>query len=138
LYNNISPAKDHWLSAGSGVSGMPYQLIFGKNEIRVGLSLQNSQAEANSFVFDRLEAQKVEVEAGFGHALDWLPLPNKKACRIQYAKAVDGYDKANWPEMINWLVEHMTQLEAALREPLKTINHQLKQASFDPVEVSDD
>jgi hypothetical protein len=31
----------------------------------------------------------------------------------------------------------MTQLEAALREPLKTINQQLKQASFDTVEVSD-
>ncbi len=138
LYNNISPAKDHWLSAGSGVSGMPYQLIFGKNEIRVGLSLQNSQAEANSFVFDRLETQKADVEATFGHALDWLPLPNKKACRIQYAKAVDGYDKANWPEMVHWLVEHMTKLEASLREPLKTINQQLKQASFDPVEVSDD
>lgn len=137
LYNNISPAKDHWLSAGSGVSGMPFQMIFGKNEIRVGLSLQNSQAEANSFVFDRLEAQKAEVEAGFGHALDWLPLPNKKACRIQYAKAVDGYDKANWPEMINWLVEHMTRLEAALREPLNAINQQLKQASFDSVEKTD-
>lgn len=137
LYNNISPAKDHWLSAGSGVSGMPYQMIFGKSEIRVGLSLQNSQAEANSFVFDRLEAQKADVEASFGHTLDWLPLLNKKACRIQYAKAVDGYDKANWPEMINWLVEHMTQLEAALREPLKAINQQLKQASFDSVEKTD-
>jgi len=138
LYNNISPTKDHWLSAGSGVSGMPYQLIFGKNEIRVGLSLQNSQAEANSFVFDRLEEQKAEVEASFGHALDWLPLPNKKACRIQYTKAVDGYDKTNWPDMINWLVKHMTLLEAALREPLKSINQQLKQTSFDPVEVNDD
>ncbi|MCK0106952.1 DUF4268 domain-containing protein [Marinobacter sp. S0848L] len=138
LYNNISPAKDHWLSAGSGISGMPYQLIFGKHEIRVGLSLQNSQAEANTFVFERLEAQKAELEAGLGHALDWLPLPNKKACRIQYAKAVDGYDKANWPEMISWLVEHMTKLESVLSGPLKSINQQLKQASFDTAEVVHD
>ncbi|WP_143751186.1 MULTISPECIES: DUF4268 domain-containing protein [unclassified Marinobacter] len=30
LFNNINPAKDHWLNAGSGISGMGYQLIFGK------------------------------------------------------------------------------------------------------------
>tara|TARA_R100000005_G_scaffold96454_1_gene83491 strand:- start:21715 stop:22896 length:1182 start_codon:yes stop_codon:yes gene_type:complete len=138
LYNNISSAKDHWLSAGSGISGMPYQLIFGKHEIRVGLSLQNSQAEANTFVFERLEAQKTDLEAAFGHPLDWLPLPNKKSCRIQYAKPVDGYNKDNWPGMISWMVDHMTKLETTLREPLKVINQQLKQASFDAAEVVDD
>ncbi|MDR5904802.1 DUF4268 domain-containing protein [Franzmannia qiaohouensis] len=137
LYNNISPAKDHWLSAGSGISAMPYQLIFGKNEIRVGLSLQNSQAEANQFVFDRLNASREEIEEAFGDSLDWLPLPNKKACRIQYAKPVDGYDKANWPGMIQWMVQHMTRLESALREPLKAINQQLKLATRPSVEVSD-
>lgn len=138
LYNNISPAKDHWLSAGSGISGMPYQLIFGKHEIRVGLSLQNSQAEANTFVFERLEALKADLEASFGHPLDWLPLPSKKACRIQYAKPVDGYNKDSWPGMISWMVDHMTKLERALREPLKAINQQLKQASFDAIGVADD
>lgn len=126
LFNNISPTKDHWLSAGSGVRGMPYQLIFGKNEVRVGFSLQNSQAEANRFVFQKLEAQKESIEAAFGDALVWLPLPDKKACRIQYEKAVDGYNKANWPEMIAWMVEQMTRLEAALREPLNAVNLQLK------------
>ncbi|MDC8803193.1 DUF4268 domain-containing protein [Halomonas pacifica] len=137
LYNNISPAKDHWLSAGSGISAMPYQLIFGKNEIRVGLSLQNGQAEANQFVFDRLNENREKIEEAFGDSLDWLPLPNKKACRIQYAKPVDGDDKANWPEMIRWLVDHMTRLENALREPLKVINQQLKLATLPEVEVSD-
>ncbi|TKA91835.1 DUF4268 domain-containing protein [Guyparkeria sp. SB14A] len=136
LYNNISPAKDHWLSAGSGVTGMPYQLIFGKNEIRVGLSMQNSEAAANRFVFERLEERKTEIEDAFGAELTWLPLPNKKACRIQYAKAVDGYDKANWPAMIEWLVEHMTRLETALHDPLKQVNQQLKQVSFGSEEVA--
>lgn len=130
LFNNISPAKDHWLSAGSGISGMPYQLIFGKNEIRVGLTLQNSQAEANSFVFERLQAQQVAVEQTFGAALDWLPLPGRKVCRIQYSKAVDGYDKAHWPAMIEWLVEHMTRLDKALSGPLEQVKPRLKQLNL--------
>lgn len=30
LYNNISPSTDHWLSAGSGISAVSYNLIFSK------------------------------------------------------------------------------------------------------------
>jgi hypothetical protein len=127
LYNNISPSRDHWLYAGSGVSSVPYSLIFGKNEIRVELNIGRKNPNENRFIFEQLGAQKAAIEAKFGSALEWLPLPEKKSCRIQYAKPVDGYDKDNWPEMIQWLVKHMTRLELALREPLKQINQQLKQ-----------
>ncbi|TDX26021.1 uncharacterized protein DUF4268 [Modicisalibacter xianhensis] len=130
LFNNISPSKDHWLSAGSGMRSMPYNLIFGKSEIRVELSLQRSEAEINTYVFEHLEKQKTAIEQTFGNKLIWLPLPPKKACRVQYAKAVDGYDKANWPEMIAWLVEHMTRLEKALKAPLQQINQKMKQEQF--------
>src|SRR5690606_32408632 len=42
LFDNISPGKDHWLSAGSGMSSMVYNVIFGKSEIRVEFSMQRS------------------------------------------------------------------------------------------------
>jgi len=100
LYSNISPGKDHWLSGGSGLSSMPFNLIFGKNELRIEFSMQRSEPEANQFVFERLQAQKEKIEADFGASLTWLPLPSRKACRILFARPVDGYDKANWPEMI--------------------------------------
>jgi len=127
LYNNISQTKDHWLYAGSGVSSVPYSMIFGKNEIRVELNIGRKNPNENRFIFDQLNEQRASIEAKFGAPLEWLPLPEKKSCRIQYAKPVDGYDKDNWPEMIQWLVEHMTRLELALREPLKMINQQLRQ-----------
>jgi len=126
LFSNISPSKDHWLSAGSGVSAMAYQLIFGKSEVRVEFYMSRSQAEANQFVFDRLESQKAHIETNFGAPLIWQPLPNRKACRVLYAKPVDGYDKANWPEMIQWLVKHMILLEQALSGPLEKIKKELK------------
>lgn len=127
LYKNISPSKDHWLAAGSGVRSVGYNLIFGKDEVRVELSMHRPVAAENQFVFDALEAQKQQIEASFGAELKWQPLPTKKACRIQYAKPVDGYDEKNWPEMISWLVEHMERLEKALREPLQQLNKDLKQ-----------
>lgn len=133
LYNNISPGKDNWLSAGSGLSGMVFSLIFGKSEVRVEFSMQRSQAEANKFVFDRLEAQKKEIEVEFGHALIWKRLPSQKACRIQFSKPVDGYDEDNWPEMIAWLVEHMARLEEILSGPLEKIKQELKNRNLNPV-----
>ena len=126
LYDNISPGRDHWLAAGSGLSGMSFNLIFGKNEIRVEFSMQRSQAEANQLVFDRLLAQKQQIETAFAAELDWLPLPGRKACRIQFAKPVDGYNKDHWPEMIKWLVEHMTRLDHALHSHLEKIKPELR------------
>lgn len=126
LYNNISPGRDHWLSAGSGLSAMTFNLIFSKSEVRVEFAMARPQAEANQFAFSQLEAQKGKIETDFGDVLTWLPLPDRKACRIQYAKPLDGYDKANWPEMIRWLVEHMTRLEKALSGPLEKIKQELK------------
>ena len=134
LFNNISPSKDHWLNAGSGISGIPYQLIFGKSEIRVGLSLQNNQGDVNNFVFAQLEKRKAEIESAFEYSMDWLPLPDKKACRIHYVKTVDGYDKANWPDMISWMVEHMQKLEKALRKPLEQIKPLMKQGLSTPTD----
>lgn len=130
LYNNISPGKDHWLAAGSGLSGMTFNLIFGKSEVRVEFSMARAQAEANKFVFDRLEAQKQEIERIFGAPLIWLPLPDRKACRIQCGKSVDGYDKDNWSDIVSWLVEHMSRLETALRAPLEKIRPELKAADL--------
>lgn len=136
LYNKISPGKDHWLAAGSGLSRMTFNLIFGKSEIRVEFSMGNRQAEANQFVFDRLKARKEPIEADFGSPLIWQPLPDHKACRIQYEKPVNGYDMTNWPEMTQWLVEHMTRLESTLSGPLETIRQDLKQTDLkkDPVQ----
>lgn len=126
LFDNISPSREHWLSAGSGLSGMSFNLIFGKSEIRVEFYMSRPQAETNQLVFDQLFAQKEQIEAAFGAELEWQPLPNRKACRIQYSRAVDGYNKDNWADMIKWLVEHMTRLEAALSAPIGVIRQNLK------------
>ena len=126
LYNNISPGKDHWLSAGSGLSGMTFNLIFSKSEVRVEYYMARPQAETNQLVFDQLFNQKEQIEAAFGAGLEWQPLPNRKACRIHYSRAVDGYNKDNWADMIKWLVEHMTRLEATLSKPLAVIRQNLK------------
>ena len=55
LFENVSPSKDHWLNCGTGVSGCVYSLIFLKNEVRVELGLQRSDASENKWMFDQLD-----------------------------------------------------------------------------------
>lgn len=131
LYDNISPSKDHWLSAGSGLSGCPYNLIFNKTELRVELWISRSATEENKFLFDFLLGLKDEIETSFGDALEWMRLEEKKSCRIQYSCAADGFNKDNWKESVAWHLEHMCRLEQALKKPLQKAAEALKQQNFE-------
>ncbi|MBZ4690938.1 MAG: hypothetical protein JG765_2189 [Cereibacter sp.] len=126
LFGNISPSTSHWLNAGSGVRGCPFTMIFGQNETRVEFSLSRSDGAENKRLFDQLFARKQEIEAAFGHPLDWRRMDDKKQSRIIYAKDFDGYDKDCWPEMVAWLSEHLRALEAAFSEPLTRIGRSIR------------
>jgi len=127
LYNNISASKDHWLSAGSGVTGCPFNLIFNQKEIRVELWISKSVTEENKFIFDELLKHKDSIEQTASHELEWMRLDNKKSCRIQFTKTADGYNKDLWPEWTEWLIQEMTKLEKALKQPLAEAANQLRQ-----------
>jgi hypothetical protein len=121
IFKNRSATKDHWLDAGSGLSGCPYRLIFSGKEVRVELWLGKSDREFNKRAFDALYAQKDTIEASFGAELEWLRLDNKKSSRVQFSYSVDGCNKDNWSIMISWLVDNMIKLEAVFNQRLKNL-----------------
>lgn len=125
-YENISPSKDHWLSCGSGVSGCVFSLIFLKKQVRVELSLQRAESAENKWIFDRLKTERKELDCRFGDKLVWQRLDEKKSSKISFSHPFDGYDRDIWPEMIDWLSEHVGRFEEAFSEPLSRISQQLK------------
>lgn len=126
LYSNVSPSKDHWLNAGSGLNGVPYQMIFSQKEARVGLWLSRSNKEENKWIFDRLDQQKTAIHTEFGAPLEWRRMDDNKASGIGYRKEFDGYDPSHWPEMIAWLTSHVKRLEKAFGGRLKPLAQKLK------------
>lgn len=126
LYQNISPTKDHWLSAGSGTRSCPYQMICSRDEARVEISLQRSETSENKWLFDQLYGQKDAIEATFGAELAWRRMDDKKASRIVYAQPFDGFNQEAWPEMIGWHAAHIQKLEVAFSEPLARLNPQVR------------
>ncbi|EKO3763965.1 DUF4268 domain-containing protein [Vibrio metschnikovii] len=130
LYNNISPSKDHWLSAGSGLSGCPYNLIFLQKELRVELWISRGVTEENKYLFDLLSQSKQDIEHAFGAELEWMRLDEKKSCRIQFSTKADGFNKETWPQAVAWHLEQMTKLEKALKGPLQKAAEAMKQKNF--------
>lgn len=126
IYRNISPARNHWLSAGSGVRSCPYQMIFSRDEARVELNFGRSEAAENKWLFDQLFSQKDQLEARFGAPMTWRRMDENKQSLIVYAQPFDGYNRAVWPEMIDWLTTHIQKLETTFREPLARLNRQVR------------
>lgn len=131
LFNNISPSKDHWLNAGSGISGCPFNLIFGNRVIRVEVQITRGTKDVNKFIFDQLFDKKSKIEAVFGHELSWERLDDKISSYIRYGIDVDGDNRDNWPGMIKWMIEHIIQLEVAFKKPLAEAVSALKSAGIE-------
>lgn len=126
LYDNISTTKDHWLCAGSGVTGCPFSLIFNQKELRVELWLSRSNGEENKWLFDQLFEQKDQIDSAFGESLEWLRLDDKKQSRIQFSCKVEGFNKDIWHDHITWHLEHMVKLEKTLKASLLQASERLK------------
>jgi hypothetical protein len=126
LFSGISPSKEHWLSAGSGMRGVPFSFVFSKGYARVEIYIDRGDKEENEYIFDTLYAQKNDIEAQFENPLAWEKLESKRACRIKYEHPFDGYDRDNWEEMIPFMRVSMEKMEASFKAPLKEINTKLK------------
>lgn len=127
LYDSINPSNEHWLSAGSGLSGCPYNLIFNKKELRIELEIRRSATEDNKFLFDFLAATKDNIETEFGEPLEWLRLDDKKSSRVQFSCEADGFNKDTWPQSVEWHLKYMSKFEQALKVPLQNAADALKQ-----------
>ena len=118
LFANISPAKDHWLNAGSGVSGCHFTLIFNQDLARIELAFTHSQKEVNKLRFDHFLHAKAKIEKDFGHPLSWKRLDDKISSRIEFEQPFDCYNRDNWPAIISWFCKTLPPFVQALKPHL--------------------
>jgi hypothetical protein len=127
LFDGVSPVKDNWLNGGSGVSNVPYTLIFNLDEVRVQISISRKSKEENWFIFDYLHDRKEEIEAEFGQPFEWSKKEGQKSCYIKYGKNFDCRDQDNWTEIMEWHIRHMKKLENTMQKHLGSVNRKLKE-----------
>lgn len=117
---NVNPGNDHWLSGGSGVSGIPFSFVVTKTYCNVEISINHGDKEVNERIFDFLYAKKEEIENVFGGELLWERLDEKKTCRISCRlDGVNILETDDWQKMKDFQCDAMPRLDKALRVELQ-------------------
>ena len=123
LYQNVSPSKDHWLSAGSGISGVTFTSVVTGDYIRIELSIHGKTQEENKAIFDALERKKDTIEATFGANLEWERLTDKRMSRVKYElREVSVFNEEDWPKMFAFMVQQVPKFEAAFKNPIQLLS----------------
>jgi hypothetical protein len=126
---DLTPGESGWISAGSGVRGLPFTYTIGKDEGRVELYIDRGTGKAaeNKELFDGLKKHKEEIEKAFGGGLDWQRLDDKQGCRIAHTLTPGGYrsDESQWPAIQDAMIDAMIRLEQALAPHLAKLKADL-------------
>jgi len=133
---NTSPVEYGWIAAGSGVRGVPFTYVIGKDEARVEIYIDRGTGRAaeNKRIFDLLREHQGEIEAAFCGGLSWQRLDDKGACRIAYILTAGGYksDESKWPDIQDAMIDAMIRLEKALTPHLESLSEETKAGTPTP------
>ena len=123
LYSNVSPGKDHWISAGSGISGVTYGSLATGDCARVELAIWGKSQEENKRVFDILKTKSEQIERDFGGPLVWERMDQKRMSRIKFElQGVSVFKEEDWAKMIQWMCDVVPRFESAFKKPISQIS----------------
>jgi len=121
-FQNVNPSTDHWLSGGSGVSGVPFSFVITQTYASVEISINRGEKEINEALFDALYAMKDEIEKDFGTALTWERLDDKKSCRISHRlEGVNIKSSDDWDSIISFHCDAMPRFYKAIHDRLNKV-----------------
>lgn len=102
-FNIRKPTTDHWYDIAIGTSEAHISLTIVNREGCVGVELYISD---NKELYDRLYAQKDEIEEKLGLSPEWQRLDGKKASRILYRMpGLNFDDHSNYDELMNMMID---------------------------------
>jgi len=120
----LKPRKaraQHWLNMAIGRAGMHLGATVNTQSNQIGAELYLGGHDAKHH-FGELHADRVEIEANLGFALEWCPLPEKAACRIRVDRPNTPItNRDHWPAAHAWLADKLEALNAEFRERVQEL-----------------
>jgi hypothetical protein len=115
LSYRLLPSSRDYIGAETGVRGLSFRYVVGRDRSRVELYIAGRDAAANKRLFDELHARKAEIEAEFGEHLSWERLNDSKSCRVA-CRMLGGVNdgEPRWRAIQTALIDRMMRLEKAL------------------------
>jgi hypothetical protein len=125
IHAGRSPSKDSWISGSIGKRGIDFSYVIRQHDVQVEVWIArgSGQTVENKQIFDTLLAKKDDIQAAFGEPeLEWQRLEGREGCRIRATSNIGGYrDPEKWPEIYEWMSDHMVALERAFRSHINAL-----------------
>lgn len=112
---SVKAPRASWMTMPYGSSIGWYSFVFTRTGPRVELYFGSSDAEENRLAFERMAANREQIDADFGAPVSYDPLPTKKACRLHVDRP-DGGDVTEGDiheELMNWFLSTMDRFRTA-------------------------
>ena len=123
LFNSISPlGYQNWVNAGAGKAGIMWTFVAMKKTSRAEFFLCHSDAEINKARYEKLLAQKEELEQQFGEPLSWDFSSSRKQQYIRTTCPLGGLDNEDkWVDIQKDLSDRLVRLEKAIGPHIKSL-----------------
>lgn len=124
LFAEVSPSRESWISAGSGIRGVHYSYVVRQHTSAIQL-LFEGEKDNNKAQFDWLHARKEELEKTYGGQLEWHRCDDLKKSYL--SQELEGGYRDNpeqWIIIQDRMIEVMSRLEKAVQlyiSPLRQI-----------------
>lgn len=113
-FNVRKPTTDHWYDIAIGTSDAHVSLTLVNKDGCVGVELYINN---NKDLFDKLYAQKDEIEQKLGLSLEWQRLDGKKAARILYRMyGLNFDDHSNYESLMNQMIDKAILFSAVFKK----------------------
>ena len=108
----------HWLSTGSGISGVVFSFVVTKTYAGIEFTISKSKYSAeNKKIFDYFYSHKKDIDHSFGGELNWERLDEKVGSRISISLYdVSILNRDDWDKIMDFLTDNMIRMEKALRK----------------------
>jgi len=117
VHPQLKLKKKKWILHRTKIKGVALRFDVNRKDAKVILELHNRSEKLRLKAFEILERYKVVVEEGFENGLTWefyfeRPDSGQEVCRIFTTfPDVDIHRQNQWPDIFNFFIENMMQLE---------------------------
>jgi hypothetical protein len=112
------PYPSLWITYGLGRAGSALTVTFTQSDACIGIEVNNREHPTWYPQLIR-ETQAIEDELGF--SLKWEERPDKKFAQITICKSSNMTDVGGWPDMHDWMIGQMQEIDKVFRPRLKVL-----------------
>lgn len=111
-FNPRKPSTDHWLNYFVGSTSYHIALtIKGKDQIGVEVYMPDDKEQ-----YARFEKAREEIEKELGFAMDWQPIPEKKASRVYIGAKINWIESTHKKDCFKWLATTAVSVKKAFEK----------------------